>query len=293
MIWCPYLGTEIDRSAATPEHIIPLSLGGSNGFTVLVDRSVNSKIGSEIDAALASKDALIVSRRAKFGVRGHSNKTPLPSFRKAKYGKERKPAIMQARGTSSVVLFDARDKTEVPEEVLRREGLRFEMQLQPYARIRFVAKVALSAGFEIYGNLFRKYAEHSAVRNLMNSSSSEEAELVTEGSNLRGFFEFYSTEENSGMDVAREKALCASVDGSVVIAIPTEGSLIFTVGLLGQWIGTLNIPTVTAEYPKDGLHDLGHVVTLVDKKTERISVRTFLNRFLKNSGERPDAGVSA
>ncbi|UUO12073.1 hypothetical protein M6D76_05090 [Alcaligenes faecalis] len=59
------------------------------------------------------------------------------------------------------------------------------------------------------------------------------------------------------------------------MSTPTNESVIFTVGVLGQWVGTMNVPAQTDSYPNDGIHDVGHVILMVDGKTERISLREF------------------
>jgi hypothetical protein len=60
-IYCPYADRDIPISESSPEHIIPLALGGMNGFTIPVSKDFNSSVGSEIDGALAND--LLVMRR--------------------------------------------------------------------------------------------------------------------------------------------------------------------------------------------------------------------------------------
>jgi hypothetical protein len=70
-IYCPYTDRDIPIDDSNPEHIIPLSLGGLNGFTLPVSKDFNSRAGSEIDGALAN-DFLVMSERDKHSVWGHS-----------------------------------------------------------------------------------------------------------------------------------------------------------------------------------------------------------------------------
>jgi len=258
-----------------------LSLGGSNGFTVPVNAAINAQVGSEIDAALSTKDFLTMFRRRYFDARGHSNKVPEVKVRNATYGPDNRPAQVTLRGTEGTTLWDARERREVPEEELIGKTIQLKFTIQPYDRIRFMAKVALSAGFAIYGNLFRDTADHASLRTLMNAASLEEARQVLVDSNLRGFFEYWKVPEEEMLAVQRDMAVCATVDGSVVLAIPTDASVIFIVGILGQWIGMLNVPATTEKYPNDDPHDLGHAVLLVDGKTEHLSYREFLRRALE------------
>lgn len=53
-IYCPYTDQDIAVGDSSPEHIIPLALGGLNSFTLPVSATFNSKVGSEIDGTLAN-----------------------------------------------------------------------------------------------------------------------------------------------------------------------------------------------------------------------------------------------
>lgn len=94
-------------------------------------------------------------------------------------------------------------------------------------------------------------------------------------SNLRGCFDLYRVEPKDACQVQLKKEMCEVVSGSVVMSTPINESVIFTVGVLGQWVGSMNVPAQTDSYPNNGIHDLGHVILMVDGKTERKSLREF------------------
>ena len=81
-IYCPYADKDIPLGDSNPEHIISLALGGLNTFTLPVSKDFNSRIGSEIDGALAN-DFLVMAKRDKHLVKGHSGKEPEFVTRKA------------------------------------------------------------------------------------------------------------------------------------------------------------------------------------------------------------------
>jgi hypothetical protein len=278
MVWCPYTGVETPLSECTAEHIVPLSLGGSDGFTVMVNAAVNARVGSEIDAALSTRDFLTAFRRRHFDARGHSNKAAEVKVRHAAYGPDSRPAQVTLKGAEGTRVWDARDRREVPEQELVGQEIQLNFTVQPFDRIRFVAKVALSAGYAIYNDLFRNTADHTAVRALMNAESAQEAKAVLTNSALRGQFELLPVSGNDLIAVQRDMALSATVGGSVVMAAPTAASVVFIVGILGQWVGMLNVPATTGQYPSGGDHDLGHVVLLVEGTTEHLAFREFLGR---------------
>lgn len=274
-IWCPYAGEEMDSAACNAEHIIPLSLGGSNSFTVPVSKTLNAEVGSAIDAALATRDVITMFRRREFDARGHSNKKPEVRIRNATYGADLRPAQVTLGGKDGTTVWDARNRLDVPEQELAGQGIQLKFTIKPFDRIRFVAKVALAAGYAIYGELFRTFADHADLRGLVHAKSLDAAKQVLVASNLRGCFDLYPVEPKDARQVQLEKVMCEAVSGSVVMSTPTNESVIFTVGVLGQWVGTMNVPAQTDSYPNDGIHDVGHVILMVDGKTERISLREF------------------
>jgi hypothetical protein len=77
---CIYSGLELvpddPELGESPEHIIPLSLGGSNGFiTNDVSRKANNRAGNEIDDKVASLFAVTILRN-KFSLAGHRGRVP-------------------------------------------------------------------------------------------------------------------------------------------------------------------------------------------------------------------------
>jgi len=280
-IWCPYSGNYLNHEACSPEHIIPLSLGGSNAFTVMVSSELNAKAGSEIDAALATKDLGTMIRRREFSARGHSKQQPEVRIRTATYGTDQRPAQVTLRGQDGLTVWDAKERREIPEKELSGRPIHLRFLIKPYDRIRFVAKVALAAGYAIYGDLFRVTANHNDLRALMQAGSIRSAKKVLTSSNLRGCFDLYPIEKKDVHETRLQKKMCETVEGSVVITIPTTTGVLFTVGVLGHWVGTLNVPAVTDSYPIDEAHDLGQVTLLIAKQMEKISYRDFAKRMLE------------
>lgn len=90
MVYCPYTDSEIEITKTSPEHIIPLSLGGMNGFEIPVCKNFNSSVGSKIDGAVAN-DFGIKIKRGKVDARGHSNKKPIVEITKARCSATGKP----------------------------------------------------------------------------------------------------------------------------------------------------------------------------------------------------------
>ena len=68
--------------------------------------------------------------------------------------------------------------------------------------------------------------------------------------------------------------MCELTPRSLFIAIPTaSNSVSFHVGIVGQYIGSIDIPAKTEDLPIDGGHDLGHALVLGPAMMERLSFR--------------------
>ena len=139
-VYCPYTDRDIPLTESSPEHIIPLALGGMNGFTIAVSSDFNSRVGSEIDGALAN-DFLVKSKRDKHGAKGHSKKHPeniFPNASNADTGEPLHVTLGQVRGLR---LWDPKQKRDVTGQG-QKVNIGFKVDLD--VAHRFVAKVALS-----------------------------------------------------------------------------------------------------------------------------------------------------
>jgi len=63
----------VPEAETSPEHILPLSLGGDDRLTLRVDGRVNRQLGHDIDGP---NDFLLARKRAEYHARGHSREEP-------------------------------------------------------------------------------------------------------------------------------------------------------------------------------------------------------------------------
>jgi len=253
------------------EHIVPLSLGGSNQFCIPVEKDFNARVGSKIDGVLAN-DFLTLFRRREFDARGHSKTPPEVTLKKSHLGDEKRPVQVTLRGKEDMLIWDAMTKRHLAPEEIGGNKISSQFKIDADVRQRFLAKVALSAGYFIYGELFRRHVRHEELRALMNFSTKSKREDLS-GFGLRGYDEFSPAEK---ADKEQNKLLaffCQAIKGSCVIAGLGPSNVVISVGILGKWIGSLNVPAVTDSFSLDGEHDLGHVVLLRDGKMKRLSYR--------------------
>lgn len=267
-IYCPYSDEEIPIEESSKEHIVPLSMGGSNQFVIPVSKNLNSTLGSKIDGELAN-DFLVLFQREKFEAKGHSNRMPAPVVKKAKDADTGRP--IQVTFGKQLRIWDAKDRKDIP---LCGQKMEVSLQMKIDTPIQFVAKTALAAGYFVYGDLFRKNVRHQDLRLIMNGPhglTEDEVRSVR----TKVFDRFHDTlEESSKEEYDFQRFISESVRGSCVVFMPGKGCLGMFVGILGHYIGMVNVPANTDEFPRFDDHDLGHTIFLIDGVMKRRSYRS-------------------
>ncbi len=270
MIYCPYSDRELPEHKTNREHIIPLALGGVDGFAISVDAVVNSHLGTTLDGPLAN-ELLFALRRTKYNARGHSGKEPLATIKNASHGSDNRPAQVSFHSKKGLNIRDARDRKEVTKSV---GAFRISTSLNIDLPLRFTAKVALAAGYYVYGNLFRDHVDHHRLRHAMNT---DPAKLDLRNLAALGPEHFtlgvdsYLHEPPTDEDVTILRAFCSTVRGSVVVLMPGPDCFGTGVGILGQYLGMIIVPAKTTAFPNDGDYAWGHVVASVDGMLRRCS----------------------
>lgn len=273
MPYCPYTDTEIPDAECSPEHIVPLSMGGVNGFEIPVCASFNSRVGSTIDGAMANS-FFILNLRNQFLVKGHRKKHPVFVAKNAKGMESNRPLQVHLDRHGGFKVWNPIEKIETKKRI--PENISFSVDIDPHLGIRFCAKVALSAGYFVYGELFRNNVKHSELRTLMNHSISELSEE-----------EIYSFETLVDTDLQTEnqpqvrvfRHICeAASPYSVVGLVPNSTRISVFVGVMGKYIGMLNTPAVTRSFPYKGNYELGHVLYMSPENgLTRMSFRRVIN----------------
>ena len=286
IIYCPYTDREFPRDRASAEHVIPLSLGGANALTIPIDKSANSTLGSELDGALAN-EFLVALRRTEYDARGHSGKEPWATIRNATYGESDRPAQAHFHRKHGIRLWDAQDRQMRP----GGGDIRIQTNLNIDLPVRFTAKVALAAGYFVYGDLFRDHVDHRQLRDVMRIDPTR-LNLTGGGNNhplrhitIRIDHYLLAQPPESDWQLNGLRAFCSDVRGSVVILIPGDGVLGVTVGLLGQFLATVIAPADTNSFPNEGAYAWGHVLAVTDGKLGRCSWVDALTRWVSPSQE--------
>ncbi len=277
--YCIY--KDSNSSDLSVEHVIPLSLGGHDRFSVMADRQLNNGVASKIDSEIANDFQILFSRRDADAA-GHSGRPPVPIAKSATF----KGNKVQVRfGKDGLEVFDVVSRkflarSEFAGEVISIGGINISLD----APFRFVAKTALSAGFFAYGDAFVKQVHHDEARAFMRST-----DMSTLKSNVRVLDRFQPA---TGDDHLYMKLLIAQYPESKILLMPGRDCFGIAVGVLGQFIGFMNIPAPKHALPNSGDYELGHVITVRDGQVIRQSLRSALERLVTDL-EANEPGVSS
>ena len=257
-MYCIYSDKEILESAATKEHIIPVSLGGSDEFVISVDRDSNHRMGSKIDGAL-SNDLVMQFLRKAHDLRGHSNKEVQVTLKSARL----QPAGEKVRvrfHQDHVQFYDVINQKSLDPTVTRT--VESKIHVDTMCRARFTAKVLLATGYYIYGDLFRKYADHSSLRTYMNRAFDPAA--GAQPTKLRLYDPCRPVTAAHVPIYETLKETCAWLKSSCVLFMLCQDSFIGTVGVMGELIASINVPAQAEMFPNSGDYRLGQAIYFLD-----------------------------
>ncbi|CBW25669.1 hypothetical protein BMS_0765 [Halobacteriovorax marinus SJ] len=285
-IWCPYTNQELSEDQTSPEHIIPLSLGGCDEFTIPVDKVFNSKVGSKIDGKY-SNDFLVMQRRNEYDARGHSKKRPVPTVKKGKLEDGSPVQVNLDKAKRHIEVFDPKTKTIKP--AIGGETIGMSLKMDIDIHLQLASKIALSAGYFVYGDWFRNKVKHEDLRTIMRGPSNcSEEELKAVETRVYDFLRG-GEPENQKQAYELQRAMCRVLKGSLVAFTPGPRNIGITVGILGEFVGMLNIPANMNGYPQyDKAHDLGHIVIITNGKMKRGNQRSYFRQvleFLEKAGK--------
>ena len=287
-MYCIYNDKLVDEENSNLEHIIPLSLGGCDEFSIKVDSKINSELGSAIDGKM-SKDIFISFIRQNKNYQGHSKKEVATTLKKSKITTNHNQDIpVQIKFLKDTFeIYNPIESRILTKEEVKNLSISSEVRLDKFIRICFTAKVLLSAGYYVYGNTFVSYADHKSLRKLMNLNLSESKESI-KNTPLKVYDEFnqIDKEDSSMMEVI--KVLCSLSDCSCVIFHHSTTNIIGTVCIGGHFIGMINFNAEIENFPNNDDFRLGYIVCVQDGILKRDSfyngiekVYQILKKYLK------------
>jgi len=292
-VYCIYTDQDVAKADGNWDHVIPLSLGGTNQFQVWSQEAFNSKMGSEVDGALAS-DPLLAPGLARSPVKGHGKK-PVPRWRRATIAG--RPAQI-SHTPEGMRVWDARAGRELTEHESAGENLTVQLNIGMFTALRFLAKVALGGGYFVYGKALLTAIDCAALRKVI--ALDIEAAKTDPALRSCGFqiVDRFHPDAKPGAPAYLYRVMCELMPRSIFITEPFANGIAFHVGVLGTYIGTIFCPGDTHGIPVEGEdHDRGHAVILAPGTFERHSFEALLLDLKRaidiDAGDADDAGPAA
>jgi hypothetical protein len=258
------------------EHIVPLALGGADAFALPVCRRFNSEVGSSIDGAMAN-DFMVAIERTRYDARGHSGRKPTAHVKHAKFGLSERPAQAHFSVSEGLRIWDAVERRDLSPAETAGATIACQMVIDMDLRLKFVAKVALAAGYAVYGEVFKDHVQHRELRGVMNQKKKESLGQYCDFT-IRADDPLLTPEPKPGSQLEIVRGVCNAIRGSIVMLIPSAASLMVAVGILGKYVGMLNVAADTTGFPNSGPYSWGHVVVLAQGRMQRCSFSDLLKK---------------
>lgn len=265
--FCIYEGRHIPNTEVSDEHIIPLSLGGTNSLVIPASKAINSVTG-EIEGKLGNELGMSL-RRNEFDVRGHSGKRPVPTYKSGKIEELDLPVQVQLdKKNKEMRLFSPRHGRYLENSESAGLTIQFKTTIDLTTKVRFAAKVAIGAGYFIYDSVFAKFAKVEHLRALMKldevNMSNDLKVIDPMGSDL-------TQQQKQIREMGKAFGL------STVVVVPSENDISFSVTCLGEFCGMLRVPANTTELPNSGDYTWGHILASDGKTLTRGSLKKGLS----------------
>lgn len=264
--YCIYSNREVLEENTNLDHIIPLSLGGCNEFTIRSEVSENSRLGTVVDGVLAN-DPIISLIRSKLGVAGHSSAPDAAVWKKSFLnGDPSRPVQIRfpADVTSPLEIWDSKARRVLSHEEATNVEFSSQLRIGKFSRLRFVAKVALGAGYFVYGDTFRSYADHDTIRRMVNLNI-EDKNVDWSAIDIQVYDPFTPVAERDKGLTQIFRRLAEQLGASTSFLVCAE-NIIASVGVLGHWLGAVNFKADTTKFPfSEGGHRNGRVLSIKNR----------------------------
>jgi hypothetical protein len=289
--WCVYTGRWHAAADMSDDHVIPLSLGGSDAFVVRASREGNAQINRELDEPFKAHPFVANMRRIrKMG--GRRGKVPVVHW----------PA--KIRGHSTRINFSTK---QITAETFRKghplginssrpvRGERFQASIDFDLDqvMRFGCRLALGAAHFFFRDTFREHGFHEQLRGLMNSPTAlrdHEFQIVN---NLTGGFWAVSWPKANTFPEPVWDAMCKRSQGHLVFTDHSVQGIRLGISLFdGFFRWFFNLTATPRRFPIGGDFEQGAVIEIdstgqMKKADLRSHLEIVLTETLGGSAVRP------
>lgn len=251
-VYCIYTDKYWDAKDTNEEHIIPLSLGGNDRFVIRAHTRTNNKLGSEIEGKM-SDDFIIKMHRKQLDVKGHNRKEVKMTIKKSIL--EKKP-IQVSFCRDRLEVYDPIKKVMLDSASYEGKPISSQFKIDLLVPLKFIAKVALSSGYFSYGDTFRQYCKLGPLRKMLHVKSSQD---IPDG--MKGYVWYTLPKPEQMTDFIMFKLLIEKyLKSSCVVFMHCKENILIHVGILGKYIGSINVNAQMDKLPNDGNYRLGHII---------------------------------
>jgi len=244
----------------------------------MADEDFNSKLGSKVDGKLAN-DFLILRAREEADARGYSNKPPIQAVKNAKL-KTGEPVQATLSSKYPLKIFDVVKRKYLSPSDSRAGELTLSFKMDIDIRLRFTAKVALAAGYFAYGDGFVENVDHEQFRIILNFDGNGEQPKC----NARVFDKLLIGQDKASKKMKALIQACELMKASCVLLVPGDDSFGVAVGILGQFVGFINVPSRSENLKRDDLYKMGHCIYLQQDEIVRMSMENLLAILIQRFG---------
>ncbi len=274
---CPYLDRHVKEHDVTEDHIVPLSLGGCNQLTVAASREANSRIGTEIEGALAN-EFFFANYRVAANAHGRSGRPPAFIIKNASSSEHTGP-LRVLLSPGQIQCYDPREHKSLD----RLSDIRFDTKVQfgnfYHLRARFLAKVALGICYYEFGQGFHVHAQHNDLRRVLWARADSPV-WCDPDLPINVDMPVIGEECRSHISVSI-RYMCRSVGRRSCLAIvPTSGRLNVYVGILGHYAGLMGFDCEVDRLWKEPENRYGLFLLVRDKLLIRMGLREAMERLL-------------
>lgn len=274
---CPYLNRHVQEHDVTEDHIVPLSLGGCNQLTVAVAREANSRIGTEIEGALAN-EFFPANHRIAADAQGHNRRSPTFKIKNASSSNHAGP-VRVSLSPKQIECFDPIQHKSLD----RLSDISFDVKVQLdrfyQLRARFLAKVALGICYYEFGQVFHIHAKHNDLRRVLWARAGSpvwcDPDLpITVDMPVTG------EECRSHVSVSIRHISRSVGRRSCLAIVPASGRLNVCVGILGHYAGLIGFDCEVERLWKEPGNRYGIFFLIRDKLPIRMGLREAMERLL-------------
>lgn len=257
-MYCIYSGKNLDDADMNVEHIIPLSLGGCDSFTIMVGKKINSDLGSKIDGKFCN-DFLIGLQQLPFDNKGHSKKSKSVKFK----GTVNNRPITWSLSKDGSKFYDHMDKKYLTGHMQVQVRTSLDIDI----RWKFACKVALATGYYLFGEDFLKHADCETLRKALLSKNVREEKL-----DLKIYTSLIPVQDKDKGMHDLGVMLFEYLGGSAVHFGYAPGRIIASVAINGKYIGMVNFKADVDKLPiNNDFHRCGCLLLCKDNKLTQTS----------------------